>query len=73
MGLFGFFRSSKTKSDWDKEIMSLQSSLAHWQGSLACARKDKDKSRIAQAQYQIAELKGRIANAKIERRNAPKG
>jgi hypothetical protein len=44
-----------------------------WQGILALARKDKDKSRIAQAQYRIAELKGRIANAKIERRNAPKG
>jgi hypothetical protein len=29
MGLFGFFGSSKTKSDWDKEIMSMQSSLAH--------------------------------------------
>lgn len=73
MGLFGF--GTKTKADWDREIESLNRELANAQGRLASHKAmygNKQPYVIAADKSQIAQIKARIANAKIEKRNAPK-
>lgn len=81
MGLFSLFSGPKTKSDWDQKITSLNTRLAGWQSELAslqAARKTCPKSnkqavdiQIATAKRMIANTKGEIANAKVQRRSAP--
>lgn len=82
MGLFGF-GSLKTKADWDKRIMSLNNDLASAKTCLASAKKREQDARrnhqnvafshgVTYWQSVIERLKAQIANAKIERRNAPK-
>lgn len=71
--IFGGNKKPMTKADWDKEIMSLNHSLAVKQSSLAYYRSTKSSPyTISRTQGEIASIKARIANAKIERRNAPK-
>ena len=73
MGLFGIFSSStKTKSDWDREIQSLNRTIAHWQSELARAQAKKDKVFAGMCKQHIARYKAELANAKINRKNAPK-
>lgn len=72
MGLFG----TKTKSEWDKTIMSYQTAIANAQGRLASHKAtygNKQPAIIAADKAQIAHLKAELANAKIQRKNAPKG
>lgn len=77
MGLFGIFSSStKTKSEWDREILRLTEQLASYKADYARAKPnlkpgmsynhDWHKSRI---EY----TKGELAKAKLMRKNAPKG
>lgn len=73
MGLFGF--GTKTKSDWDKEIQSKNSYLAKRKADLAKYKAMYGSSQpalIAGIKSDIERLKAEIANAKIERKNAPK-
>lgn len=80
MGLFGFL-SPKTKADWDKKIMELNSRLANAKASLAQMKADKKRFKsttlnfdgaIHHYTFLVESLKAEIANAKIQRRNAPK-
>lgn len=78
MGLFGFL-SPKTKADWDKKIMELNSRLANAKASLAQMKADKKRIKslnfdgaIHHYTFLVESLKAEIANAKIQRRNAPK-
>ena len=74
MGLFGIFSSStKTKSEWDNDIQGLNRTIAHWQSELARAQANKNKSFAAECKMHIANYKAELANAKIKRKNAPKG
>lgn len=72
MGLFGF--GTKTKADWDREIMRLNERLTHEKGLLATykARPQNYGHAIAGQKQQIERVKAELANAKIQRRNAPK-
>lgn len=73
MGLFGF--GTKTKSDWDEEIQSLNNRLAGRKADLARYKAMYGSSQpymIAGVKSDIERLKAEIANAKIERKNAPK-
>ena len=73
MGLFGF--GTKTKADWDKKIIELNNELARYKSEYASAKPhlkpgmshnhDWHKARIEHA-------KAELANAKIQRRSAPK-
>ncbi len=77
MGLFGF--GTKTKADWDSEIMSLNNQLAEAKAILARAKADKKRIKginfdgtIHHQTFVIERLKADIANAKIKRQSAPK-
>lgn len=80
MGFFGF--GTKTKADWDRKIQSLNSDLAIAKTSLASAKeREKEAKRrhqnvayshgVSYWQGVIEGIKADIANAKIEKRNAP--
>ena len=81
MGLFGF--GTKTKADWDRKIIDLNSELARSKSCLADAKKREQEAKrrhqniafshgVNYWQGIIERLKADIANAKIERKNAPK-
>ena len=66
---------SRTKADWDAVIQDLNRELANAQGRLASHKAMYGNSQpyiIAGDKNQIAQIKARIANAKIERKNALK-
>jgi hypothetical protein len=75
MGLLGLLGigGSKTKSDWDDDIQRLNRTIAHWQSELARAQANKNKIFAAECKKHIAYYKAELANAKINRKNAPKG
>ena len=74
MGLFGF--GTKTKADWDREIISLNSQLASAKAALANLKIKhsgiSSENAIAHQKFVIERLKADIANAKIKRQSAPK-
>lgn len=80
MGLLSLiFGSPKTKADWDREIISLNSQLANAKATLASAKADKKRIKgmkfdgtIHHYTYLVERLKAQIANAKIQRKSAPK-
>lgn len=80
MGLFGMF-GTRTKTDIDREIASLQSELERAKASLANAKEaNKEYARRKLAMHadtynlniKIANIKTQIAKLKAERKNAPK-
>lgn len=77
MGLFGLF-GTKTKADWDREIISLQTRLAEAKASYAsnkawgCKNGLDCRPAALHDKQLIAQLQAQIANAKIQRKNAPK-
>jgi uncharacterized small protein (DUF1192 family) len=76
MGLFGFFGSTKTKADIDREIASLQGDVERLKASYAVAKerqKWKNGVNYNPQQYppMIAEKKAKIASLKAQRKNAP--
>ena len=79
MGLLSsIFSSPKTKAEWDRKIISLNNQLASAKTILAQAKANKKRIKgmnydgtIHQYTYRVEQLKAEIANAKIERRNAP--
>lgn len=83
MGLFSsIFSSPKTKAEWDSKIMSLNDELTrakvHLQEAKFNAKRYSTPGNLHHAndvkstQQKIERLKGEIANAKIQRKNAPK-
>ena len=75
MGLFSLFGGPKTKAEWDQKIISLNNSLAHAKASLAeykARPRNYSQEAVAAKKKEIERIKADIANAKIERRNAPK-
>lgn len=78
----GFFFGTRTKSDIDREIASLQGQLEREKASLASAKESNrlfksrgDKSYHADTSNptrRIASIKSQIATLKAERKNAPK-
>ena len=69
------FGHAKTKADWDERIVVMNRELANLQARLESAKAmygNKQPAVIAGFKAQIAQKKADIANAKIERRNAPK-
>ena len=83
MGLFSaIFSSPKTKAEWDSKIMSLNNELTRAKVHLQSAKINAKRyhtpgnlyheNDVKSTQAKIEHLKGEIANAKIQRRNAPK-
>ena len=74
MGFFGF--GTKTKADWDREIIRLNGQLADAKAALSQLKVKhpgiNSDGAIHHQKFLIEQLKAKIANAKIERRNAPK-
>ena len=74
MGLFGLF-GKRTKADWDNEIMRLNVELARGQSNLSMLRSTnkngRNDSSILNCKSHVEGIKAAIANAKIQRRNAP--
>ena len=71
MGLFG----TKTKADWDKKIMDLNNELARYKSEYAAAKPNLKPGMSHNHDWhkgRIERCKAELANAKIERRNAPK-
>ena len=77
MGLFGIFSSStKTKSEWDREILRLTEQLASYKADYARAKpylKQGLSHNHAWHKGRIEYTKGELAKAKLMRKNAPKG
>lgn len=76
MGLLSaIFSSPKTKAEWDEKIMKLNKELASKQSYLASVRtwsnSSNKKYNISRTQGEIASIRADIANAKLQRRNAP--
>ena len=83
MGLLGLLfgnsgsNSTWTKSDWDREIMRLNNELADAKIRLQMKRREVKGNPMADYWIsfplrEVEELKAKIANAKIKRKNAPK-
>ncbi len=83
MGLLGLLfgnsgsNSTWTKSDWDREIMRLNNELADAKIRLQMKRREVKGNPMADYWIsfplrEVEELKAKIANAKIQRKNAPK-
>lgn len=79
MGLFGIFSSStKTKSEWDREILRLTKKLEEDKLSLQYSKRiNKGKPNyaylISHPERRVAETKMALAEAKMRRKEAPKG
>lgn len=74
MGLFGF-GGSKTKAEWDKRIMELNNELARLKAQYAAAKPTLKPDMSHDHDWHkagIERCKAELANAKIQRKNAPK-
>lgn len=76
MGLFSsIFSSPKTKAEWDKKIMELNMELARLKAQYAAAKPHLKPGMSHNHNWHIAGIercKAELANAKIQRKNAPK-
>lgn len=74
MGLFGF-GAPKTKAEWDKKIIELNNELARLKSQYAMAKPHLKPGMSHNHDWHkagIERCKAELANAKIQRRNAPK-
>lgn len=71
--LFGSTTSTKTKSDWDEEILQLTEKLSNLKVDyLRASRWDNNRYQKEYLKTEIEKTKGKIAKAKLMRKNAPK-
>ena len=80
MGLFGIFSSStKTKSDYAREIANAEQELGNYKQSLVIAKSNEKKfpgsnaQSIVNLKYRIEQKKAYIASLKAQMKAAPKG